>query len=660
MVKRNYHDSHHRNIINQNKNDTTTTTPPEPLVAEDDLLASLSESDGNGSERNYQFPVSILRMLPAWEEKCSKETFSNSRKRNERGKLSKFQLMTSILTFRIFYLIVMMLSCHFIPDHNPGDDVLRFDLRLNTNNNNDNNNNIPQTSCFCLAGQSCDLTTWSGLNATVTTVPTKLPNTNVTCVIPSANINSTNDVWSFMLQPFIKWDAARFLHLALNPRMRDPQYNVVDNNNVYVVSEQAHAFLPMFPWILRHTALILHQLVPTVLLPPTYEALLVWSGILFNNLVCLTISTLALYDLTLNILGGHDGMSIISGRQHDVAASVCLVFAIFNPAIVFFATNYSESLFAMMTFMGHACMQHKKRSPDWIRSSSWWSMGILFWMIGSYTRSNGTIHSLALLQDGLAVVCHNYKKLHLSDRNSVSSISHFPSCALPPILSSLIGALLVASPVRYHDWKGYQRHCIETGLQRPAWCLEKDTTVLGPTFSLYRYVQEKHWNVGLFRYYQWKQIPNFILAAPILVLSLGGAIAWIHWSLVTDFGKGKIPFNSLQMICWEWPIQALSDSLGLAKATRTGCSKRMTDYLLKNPRLLGQYAILAILSLVGLLIAHVQISTRLICSSSPAAIWFLTFCLLGGKFRNGQIIGHYVMLYMILGAILHVNFLPWT
>jgi GPI mannosyltransferase 2 len=659
MVTRKNNNHHDRNINqNVNENDTTTISDDSLVAAEDPASLLLLRSDRKRSQRNHQFCIN--RLLPAWE-KSIKETLSEDRTRMEQRKFSKFQLVIVILAFRICYLMAMMISCHFIPEHNPGDDVLKFDLRLtfNTNNDNDNenNNNYPLASCFCLVGQSCDWRTLSRLHSTTTTMP------SVECAILSSSENSTNAVWGFLLEPFTKWDAARFLHLALNPRLRDPQYKYNNKDGKFdEASEQAHAFLPMFPWIIRYTALILHQLLPTVLLPPTYEALLVLSGVLFNNLICLTISTLTLYDITLHILlGGNDDVISNSVKQHDVAASVCLVFAIFNPAIVFFATNYSESFFAMMTFLGHRSMQHRKTSTNYIRSSLWWGMGILCWMIGSYTRSNGTIHSLALLQDGLAVTCHQYMELRRFNRIGIPSVSSIVSSVLPAILTSLIGAMLIAFPLQYHDWQGYQRHCMDTGLHRPEWCLEDNTTVLGSSsFSLYRYVQTKHWNVGLFRYYQWKQIPNFVLAAPILVLSLGGAVAWIHWSLVTDFGKGKVPTN-LRMICWEWPIQALSDSLGPTKSIRTGRSTRLTEYfLLKNPGLLGQYAVLAILALVGLLIAHVQISTRLICSSSPAAIWFLTYCMVNPNFRIRQVVGHYVLLYMILGMILHVNFLPWT
>jgi len=134
------------------------------------------------------------------------------------------------------------------------------------------------------------------------------------------------------------------------------------------------------------------------------------------------------------------------------------------------------------------------------------------------------------------------------------------------------------------------------------------------------------------------------------------------------------------MISVGWSLHALSESV--SQNGRTGnidFSLSPPDLLVKNERLLGHYAVLSILTFIGLVIAHVQISTRMICSTSPAIIWFIAHCLLTqspstsgissksktnkeGRLgsRLSQFVWLYVALYMLLGVILHVNFLPWT
>jgi phosphatidylinositol glycan class V len=331
--------------------------------------------------------------------------------------------------------------------------------------------------------------------------------------------------------------------------------------------------------------------------------------------------------------------------------------------------------------LGHLCIQRNRKHGRIIL----WPAGIVCWMVGTYTRSNGTLHCLWLLQDGLARII-----LLLSDKKIGKSNVSVLGQAIAICTQSIIGAILVALPVRYHDFKGWERHCVGSGV-RPSWCSHNDEnpSVLGSSFSLYRYIQDKHWNVGFFRYYEWKQIPNFLLAAPILLLSIAGVYRWIHWALISVYGKGKAP-SSYKSIFIGWPLDALSRSVsvsGAAVIATTTNTKRPTPsterhLLLKNHHLLGHYAILAILTLLGLVIAHVQISTRMICSTSPAIIWFIAHCLLASpldgslKFigneqtKNGQVffvvkyrsilISCYIGLYMFLGIILHVNFLPWT
>lgn len=48
--------------------------------------------------------------------------------------------------------------------------------------------------------------------------------------------------------------------------------------------------------------------------------------------------------------------------------------------------------------------------------------------------------------------------------------------------------------------------------QSHPWCLHRLP-------HIYNFVQGRYWNVGLFKYYQISQIPNFLLAAPIVRLA---------------------------------------------------------------------------------------------------------------------------------------------
>jgi phosphatidylinositol glycan class V len=380
---------------------------------------------------------------------------------------------------------------------------------------------------------------------------------------------------------------------------------------------------------------------------------------------------------------------MVCSRHHRLlAVASCMVYGIFNPAYVFFATNYSESFFSACSLMGYAAMSQasKQQNCNSYYFVFYFLVAVTAWMMGSYTRSNGSIHSLWLLQHGLAQLCrHGRWKI-------IRGVGMALVC--------VVGAALVVAPVRYHDWQGYQRHCDHGNdnddddtyyLLKPSWCDDdSSTTSRSTTFSLYGWTQRQHWNVGFFRYYELKQIPNFLLAAPILGLSIFAVTQWIHGSLLA-YGKGKIPTTTTTittitsyykaLFLLQWPMHALSESVErtmnhqhqhhhhhsqqepTTTSTSSSSSSLLPSYtlLLHNPLLLGHYAILAILTLVGLILAHVQISTRMIVSSSPAIIWFLTYCLLQEEVpRLRQFVQSYIRLYMLLGILLHVNFLPWT
>ena len=102
-----------------------------------------------------------------------------------------------------------------------------------------------------------------------------------------------------------------------------------------------------------------------------------------------------------------------------------------------------------------------------------------------------------------------------------------------------------------------------------------------------------------------------------------------------------------------------------------------TDVLLGGAALLGHYAVLAAAALLGLTMAHVQISTRLIFSTCPAIYWYMAAVVAGNtpptntasttndldsnqSNWKAEAILWYCLLYIVLGIALHSNWLPWT
>jgi phosphatidylinositol glycan class V len=190
--------------------------------------------------------------------------------------------------------------------------------------------------------------------------------------------------------------------------------------------------------------------------------------------------------------------------------------------------------------------------------------------------------------------------------------------------------------------------------------------------------------VGLFRYYEARQIPNFVLALPVLALSFAAVSTWIarSWDrhgANREAGTTGTGVRGVTASALRWAFLALDASSGHASAGGGIPSNASsgTRTLLLGPELLPHYAVLAGFALVGTFVAHVQVSTRLIFSSCPAIYWFLSGVLVRptandqkgdvGKGCSWQraaqapwFIYSYFALYNILGVIMHVNWLPWT
>ena len=147
--------------------------------------------------------------------------------------------------------------------------------------------------------------------------------------------------------------------------------------------------------------------------------------------------------------------------------------------------------------------------------------------------------------------------------------------------------------------------------------------------DVYSYVQETYWQVGLFRYYQWQKLPNFMLALPMLLL--------VHRMIITFWNENpQMLQNLLNFSIYKF--------------------KREDEFWNRIGILLPYLLHCAFLSIFALLYINVEVITRLICSSTPLIYWASA----AFDKRVQNLTKFYFATYFFVGVSMHANFLPWT
>ena len=150
-----------------------------------------------------------------------------------------------------------------------------------------------------------------------------------------------------------------------------------------------------------------------------------------------------------------------------------------------------------------------------------------------------------------------------------------------------------------------------------------------PFPNVYAFVQDHYWNVGFLRYYTVEQIPNFILASPVLVSSLYALYQYV---------------KTLR-------IKAMAAE-GVTKGGVYGTRAR------------PHVVVWGLMALIALLVMHVQVATRFL-SVCPALYWNVVS---EGKRRRGggvtdevqRAICVYAVTFSLLGTLMFPTFYPWT
>ncbi|KAF8550296.1 mannosyltransferase [Imleria badia] len=256
------------------------------------------------------------------------------------------------------------------------------------------------------------------------------------------------------ISSLLRWDAFHFAHVALQ-------------GHGY---EHAWAFFPALPFIMRVSGQLLSRV---GISSPDVAAPLLGGAVL----AALFDSTRVLYRLSRHHLG--------SPSAAFLATALSLLSS--SPATLRFAP-YSEPFFTYCSYRGMwACARSR-----WFAASVWFALTSAF-------RSNGIFLS-GFIMWGMLV------EPYLSARKDLLTPGRILYCIV------LVAIPLV--PFVHHNYRGYVLFCTSAALDtvgRPGWCDQ------GLFPSIYAHVQRAYWNVGFLRYWTVSNIPNFILALPILM-----------------------------------------------------------------------------------------------------------------------------------------------
>ena len=269
----------------------------------------------------------------------------------------------------------------------------------------------------------------------------------------------------------------------------DSEYFIFIAQHGYRKYEQSMAFFPLYP-------LLMHILSNTVFYPlnyiMAYRSVVLFSGVVINFITFL-FAAASLYLLTLEITQNR--------RLSFLAAALFCI----NPASVFMTAVYTECLFATFTFLGLLLLE---KSYDWFAAVSF--------ALANATRSNGILLCGYLAFKWL---------LYINSAHSKKSNSQFIFFIVKRATITATQCLLVILPFAGYQYYAFTIYCTVAGSSldthqptssTPSWC-EWDS-LLPPLH--YSHVQSHYWNVGFLRYFQLKQVPNFLLAFPMVALSV--------------------------------------------------------------------------------------------------------------------------------------------
>ena len=321
-------------------------------------------------------------------------------------------------------------------------------------------------------------------------------------------------------------------------------------------------------------------------------------------------------------------------------AEIATVLFCFNPASIFFSAPYSESLYSWLSFsVMLMCF-------DDINSV----LIIVPLSLSILCRSNGLLNIGFVVFFGL--------KMMFNQTTVLSFVTIFLK-----IVSILI---IIAFHFGLMQVYNFYLFCLRKSFNFPDFirdfALQNQMVLAGnrsndsispwcndsPPIS-YGYVQERYWNVGFLSYYEFKQLPNFLLAAPIVLIILVNSFKY---------------FRRNTAFCVRLGIFNLKPKV-----------LRVTQLSDQHQFVFIVHAVA--LTIFAILFVHIQVTTRLLASSSPMLYFFCAnyFTPQQQHKKNDdesnifdlkrlsvmqKVVIYYFLGYYSVGTVLFSNFYPWT
>jgi phosphatidylinositol glycan class V len=348
--------------------------------------------------------------------------------------------------------------------------------------------------------------------------------------------------------------------------------------------------------------------------------------------------------------------------------------------------------------------------------------------LAAVQRSNGILNLGFIVHEKLKQFFKYVMPDIVTKARHVDSFLLAPLLITTPILFliSFVGEIIVSiTPFVIFQGYGYYKFCIVPEHNLPNFIVthaETNDLRLPGTASLkhlvdqkdhwcnnsvplaYSYVQDHYWNVGFLRYYHWKQIPNFMLAMPVIWIILIHAYRFVKQHPHVCYTLGLLE----------------DDSYTDPKVTEKLKVQMKQNNIKFAPGMFVYVVHVVFLTVFCAVCAHVQVTTRIITSASPVLYWFTAYhfikmpaftekeedkenvtdkktlhfvsrlCRISSNkqgntleegvdslknlqsrwkvfiltdpapSREAKLIQYYFLSYIILGAALFSNFLPWT